>query len=122
MPEPHASTAIGAAAGAGIAAPWWLFGADPGALILGLIAATLASFWLAEISSRARAACAVGLAGLLAGFGAPNALAGIVAYYPAVQLTESAVPLLGLLIGLAAPSMVPVVLNAASRMMGRVGS
>lgn len=122
MAEPHASVAAGAVAGVGISAPWWLMGADPGALILGLIASTLASFWMAEISSRGRAAAAVCLSGLLAGFGSPAALAMATAYLPAVAPGAGSAPLLGLLIGAASPKLVPLAIDAAGRWLGRVAS
>lgn len=122
MAEPHASTAIGAAAGAGLAAPWWLFGADPAATVLGLTAATLVSFWLPEISSRPRAACAVGLAGLLAGFGAPTAQAALSALYPAMTPQPGTAPLIGLIIGVIAPKLVPIALKAAAGWMGKASS
>ena len=119
MTSPHA-TAAGAVAGSIIASPAGLYGADPVALILGLIAATLVSFGMSEISSKPRAASAVCLAGLLAGFGSPTALASISSAYPILALTESAVPLLGILIGALSPSLVPLIIAAAQRWLGRI--
>lgn len=119
MTSPHVTT-TGAGAGSVIAIPAWLYGADPTAMLLGLIAATLVSFGMSEISSKPRAASAVCLAGLLAGFGSPTALASISAAYPMLALTESAVPLLGILIGALSPSLVPLIIAAAQRWLGRI--
>lgn len=118
MPEPH-STSIGIAVGAGIGLTGSVFGAQVDALLVGLVAAILISFWLPTIDDRKKATAAVALSSLLSGYLAPVAAPALSAWLA----TEHAVVsdggplrlLIALLIGIVAPSGLPVVLRWFNR-------
>ncbi len=119
MAEPHASTLAGALAGAGISiSGGMLLGAQIDALVVGLLAALLISFWLKSIDNRLKAGAAVLFSSLLAGYGSP-----VLAAWTAAHVSGMAEPATGLrllcalCIGAAAPVLVPVIM---SRMAQRV--
>lgn len=121
MTEPT-STAACAAAGAVTALPLAIFGAATDALSLGLFAALLVTIWMPTISTRVRAFSAVLLSGVAAGYCAP-----VLAAVAAAQVTSLAgsgdtlrMPI-ALLIGLAAPTAIPVALTAFGAWIGKQG-
>jgi hypothetical protein len=71
MPEPNSIT-IGILAGTGIGLTGTVMGAQVDALLMGMIAAVFVSIWLPSINDRLRAASAVGISSLLAGYGSPE--------------------------------------------------
>lgn len=107
MAEPHA-TAAGVIIGSGIGLAGSFMGAQIDALVVGLMAAVFISIWLPTIDSKAKAAASVALSSLFAGYGAPVAVAVLVAKYPEFPLNESARLLLALLIGTVTPVSVPL--------------
>jgi hypothetical protein len=110
MAEPH-STALGVAVGAGIGLTGTVMGAQVDALLIGLMAAILISFWLPTVDDRKKAAAAVALSSLFSGYGAVWA-AQLLATKLAIVLPHE---LLALLIGVACPTMVPATLGLAKR-------
>lgn len=112
MAEPH-SSAIGAVAGAAAAAPAALFlGAHVDALIIGLMAAVFSSIWLPTVDDKVKAFASVCLSALLAGYGAPIAVANAASVVPGIVLApDQARPLLAVVIGAVCPLLVPVLLN-----------
>lgn len=114
MPEPH-STAIGIAVGAGIGLTGSIFGAQADALLIGLVAAILISFWLPTIDDRRKAAASVALSSLLAGYGSPVMAAWLAGTQTAMPAGAELSRLLALLIGVFCPTIVPVALGWAKR-------
>lgn len=114
MPEPH-STAIGIAVGAGIGLTGTMMGAQVDALLVGLVAAILISFWLPTIDDRRKAAASVALSSLLAGYGSPVAAAWLAGTETALQGGPDMRLLLALVIGILCPTIVPVLLGWAKR-------
>lgn len=111
MAEPH-SSAIGAAAGAAAALPTLFLGAHVDALFLGLLAAVFSSIWLPTVDDKIKAFSAVCLSALLAGYGAPIAVANAASVVPGIVATaDQARPLLALIIGAVCPALVPVLIN-----------
>lgn len=112
MAEPH-SSAIGAVAGAAAAAPAALFlEAHVDALILGLMAAVFSSIWLPTVDDKVKAFASVCLSALLAGYGAPIAVANAASVVPSLVATaDQARPLLALIIGAVCPALVPALIN-----------
>ncbi len=121
MAEPT-SAAAGAYACAVTALPLAIFGAATDALGLGLFAALLVTIWMPTISTHIRAFSAVLLSGVAAGYCAP-----VLAAVAAAQVTSLAgtgdtlrMPI-ALLIGLSAPTAIPVALTAFSAWIGKRG-
>lgn len=114
MPEPHA-TAAGLATGAAIGITGTIFGAQAEALLIGLVAAILISFWLPAIDDRKKAAASVALSALLAGYGAPVAAAWVAEQHSGITGGQPLQSLLALLIGVVCPTIVPVALGWAKR-------
>ena len=115
MPEPHATTAAGIATGTAIGLTGTIFGAQDEALLIGLMAAILISFWLPTIDDRKKAAASVALSALVAGYGAPVAAAWVAdqhAWLPPGRPLQS---LLALLIGIVCPTVVPALIGWAKR-------
>jgi len=114
MPEPH-SSAVGIAIGAGIGLTGTVMGAQVDALLIGLAAAILISFWLPTIDDRRKAAASVALSSLLAGYGSPVAAAWLAADHAELSSGSPLRLLLALLIGGAGPTVVPAALGMARR-------
>lgn len=114
MPEPH-STTLGIAVGAGIGLTGTVMGAQVDALIIGLVAAILISFWLPTIDDRKKAAASVAMSSLLAGYGSPVAAAWLAADQAEFSNGSPLRLLLALAIGAATPTLVPVILTWAKR-------
>ena len=114
MPEPH-STAAGVLVGAGIGLTGTVMGAQIDALMVGLIAAILISFWLPAVDNRGKAAASVALSSLLAGYGSPVAAAWLAADHAELASGSPLRLLLALIIGVTCPSLVPVAIGWAKR-------
>jgi len=106
--DPH-STIAGAVAG-GVTSTVSLFmGAQIDALIIGLVAAVFVSIQMDMIDNRLKAASAVLFASLLAGYGSPVAAEWVAGNAASIGANSEALRLLlALLIGAAAPSLVPL--------------
>ena len=121
MTEPT-SAAAGAYAGAVTALPLAIFGAATDALVLGLFAALLVTIWMPTISTRIRAFSAVLLSGIAAGYCAPVLAAVAAAQFAPLAGTGDTLRMpIALLIGLAAPTAIPVALTAFSAWIGKRG-
>lgn len=114
MAEPH-STAAGVAIGAGIGITGTIFGAQADALLVGLVAAILISFWLPTIDDRRKASAAVALSALLAGYGSPVAAAWLSSEHGGFHDGSPLRLLIALVIGVVAPFGVPVALGWIKR-------
>lgn len=114
MAEPN-STAIGIVVGAGIGLTGTVMGAQVDALIVGLVAAILISFWLPSINDRKRATAAVALSSLLAGYGSPVAAAYLAGEKYGLPAGSPLRLLLALVIGIACPAGIPMVLGWVKR-------
>lgn len=114
MPEPN-STAIGIAIGAGIGLTGTVMGAQVDALLIGLIAAILISFWLPAIDDRRKAAASVALSALLAGYGAPVAAGWLAGTQPELAAGSPLRLLVALSLGALCPTLVPAVIGWARR-------
>ncbi len=119
MTEPT-SAAAGIRAGCVTALPLAIFGAATDALCLGLFAALLVTIWMPTISTRIRAFSAVLLSGIAAGYCAPVLAAVAAAQLTCVEVDTLRMPI-ALLIGLAAPTAIPVALTAFSAWIGKRG-
>lgn len=118
MPEPHSTTA-GIIIGGSIGITGSLFGAEIDALLLGMFAAIFVSIWLPTVNDRIKAAAAVALSSLMAGYGSPVAVAWVVSDQAALSSSGSPLRLLmAIAIGAACPTIVPV---AIARMQSFVG-
>lgn len=90
-------------------------GAQVDALLVGLVAAILISFWLPTIDDRKKAAASVALSSLLAGYGSPVAAAWLAGTEAALHGGPDMRLLLALVIGIFCPTVVPVLLGWAKR-------
>ena len=112
--------------GAGIALPvavsTLMAGADPLGLLLGLIAATLVTFLVGGINNRWKAIAGILFAAMLSGFAAPVVAAGILHQWPDWKpVMDLAHPLVSIIIGGAAPTIIPAFLNGLARRADRIG-
>ena len=118
MTEPHSTTA-GIIIGGSIGITGSLFGAEIDALLLGMFSAILASIMLPAVNDRIKAAAAVALSSLMAGYGSPVAVAWVASDQAALAASGSPLRLLmAIAIGAACPTVVPV---AISRLQSIVG-
>lgn len=118
MPEPHSSTAAGLAAGAGLSLTTTFLGAQVDALMVGLVAAILASIMLDTIDTRPKAFAAVLLSALTAAY-LPQVLVGWLASN--IEHLGGGEPLrmvLALVVGASGPTVIPV---GVERIKGIVG-
>lgn len=119
MAEPH--TTAGALMGAvTIGVTGTVFGAPLDSLLVGLVAAIFVSIWMPAIDSRLKAAAAVMLSGLLAGYGSPVAAGWLAAEQAGLANGSPLRLLLALLIGAVAPTLVPVAVLRLQNMLGGV--
>ena len=114
MPEPN-STAAGIIIGAGIGLTGTVMGAQVDALMIGLIASVLISFWLPTIDDRKKAAASVALSSMLAGYGAPVAAGWLAGSQPELAAGSPLRLLVALALGALWPSLVPVIIGWARR-------
>lgn len=118
MPEPHSTTA-GIIIGGSIGITGSLFGAQIDALLLGMFSAIFVSIWLPTVNDRVKAAAAVGMSSLMAGYGSPVAVAWVASDQAALSAAGSPLRLLmAIAIGAACPTVVPV---AIARLQSVVG-
>lgn len=114
MAEP--GTAAGICAGAAVALPCSLLGAQTDAMVVGLIAAVLISFWLEAIDDRKKAFLAVLTSSLVAAYASPPVAKQMVAWFPAVGGDADGFRLacaFGL--GALGPTIIPKLLKRAER-------
>lgn len=103
------STAAGALAGAATSTASLFMGAQVDALVLGLISAVFVSIWLEKIDNRLKAAAAVLMSSLLAGYGSPVAAEWVIGNSSNVYANLEALRLLlAVVIGGGAPLLVPI--------------
>lgn len=114
MPEPH-STTIGIAVGAGIGLTGTVMGAQVDALLIGLVAAILISFWLPTIDDRKKATAAVAFSSLLAGYWSPVLAGWLAENFAALDGIGSLRMPIALAIGAVGPTLVPVLIGRAKR-------
>lgn len=112
MAEPHSTALAGALYGAGVSSVTLFFGAQVDALVAGLVAAILASIWMETIDNKRKAAAAVILSALLAGYGSPVAAQWVAFSVSGISITDQLRILFALLIGLSCPRLVPLLLYA----------
>lgn len=115
MAEPHSTVVAGALIGAGVSIPSVLLGAQVDALVAGLVAAFLVSIWMEPIDTRAKAASAVLLSSLLAGYGSPVAAQWLTANMDGVAYTDGLRLLTAVLIGVAMPFAIPLAVRFFSK-------
>lgn len=99
---------MGALTGAGVSSVTVLFGAQVDALVIGLVAAFLVSIWLEPIDTKSKAAAAVLLSALLAGYGSPFAAQWLVANSDGMVYSDALRLLAAALIGVSMPFAVPI--------------
>lgn len=115
MPEPHSTTTAGIAIGTGIGLTGTVMGAQVDALIVGLVAAILISFWLPTIDDRRKAAAAVAMSSLLAAYGSPVAAGWLAGTQPELAAGSPLRLLVALGIGAVCPTLVPAIIGRAKR-------
>jgi hypothetical protein len=115
MAEPHSTAALGALAGAGVSSMTIFLGAQVDALALGLAAAVFSSIWMTTIDNKTKAASAVLLSALLAGYGSPVAAQWVAANFTGIAGGDQLRLLLAVVIGLACPKLVPIVVAMGSK-------
>ncbi len=118
MAEPHSTVAAGLVQGASLSSATLLLGAQADALVAGLVAAILVSIWLDTINNYPKAAAAVILSALLAGYGSPVAAEWVTSSVSGIASTDSLRVLLALVIGAAAPTVVPIAINTFGKKAG----
>lgn len=118
MAEPHSTVLAGALAGAGVSSVTLLLGAQVDALVLGLIAAILVSIWMENIDNKGKAAAAVLLSAILAGYGSPVAAQYISASVTGITMTDPLRLLLAAVIGAMAPGIIPLAVRFVGNKIG----
>jgi hypothetical protein len=116
MTEP-ASTTTGIVVGAGIGLTGTILGAQIDALLMGMIAAVFASIWMPSIDNRIRAASAVAIATLLAGYGSPVLAHWLAATQPGLEEHGALRMLLAVLIGGGCPALLPVAMERVQKII-----
>ncbi len=117
MPEPNTTTA-GIVIGSGLGLSGTLLGAPLDALLVGLVASVLVSFWLPSIDNRGRAAAAVAFATLLAGWGAEVTAGWLAVNHAGLAYTQPLRLLLAVVIGGTAPPVVPFAIGKLKTLLG----
>jgi hypothetical protein len=115
MAEPNSTALAGAKIGAGTALPFAFFVPQIDALVLGMIAAFLASIMLKKIDDRPKAVAAVLLSSLLAAYCSPVAAQWVASAISGISITEELRLTLALLIGAVTPSIVPIAIAAIGK-------
>ena len=116
MTEP-ASTTTGIVVGAGIGLTGTILGAQIDALLMGMIAAVFASIWMPQIDNRLRAASAVAIATMLAGYASPVLAHWIASNHPGIQEHGALRMLLAVLLGGGCPALLPVAMERARKII-----
>lgn len=118
MPEPHSTTA-GIIIGGSIGITGSLFGAEIDALLLGMFSAIFVSIWLPTVNNRVKAAAAVAMSSLMAGYGSPVAVAWVASDQAALAASGSPLRLLmAIAIGAACPTIVPLAIARLQTIVG----
>jgi len=115
MAEPHSTALAGALYGAGVSSVTVFFGAQVDALIAGLVAAILASILMETIDNKRKAAAAVILSALLAGYGSPVAAQWFAFSVSGITITDPLRIVTALVIGAVCPHLIPLVLQALGK-------
>lgn len=115
----NSQAAKGAATGAAASVPSIVMGAQVDALFIGLAAAVFVAIWIEQINSRAKAAAAVMLSALMAGYGSPVAARWVADTAPALAADADALRLLlAVLIGVFTPTAIPIAIQYLGRKGG----
>lgn len=117
MTEPS-TTISTSTAGAGISLSFTLMGADVQALIVGLVAAVLMSFWLPSVDQRGKACASIMFSALASGYGAAAAAAVAADNLPMVPRGEQLNMLMAVVIGALLPVLMPAIIKRAKRWIG----
>lgn len=115
MAEPHTTVAAGLIQGIGISSVTLLLGAQVDALVVGLLAAVLVSFWLDTIDNKKKAAAAVVLSAMFAGYGSPVAAEWIAFKVAGIGSMDQLRIFLAVIIGAVSPTIAPLLLNLLSK-------
>lgn len=119
MADPHVTT--GVIIGATISPVALLLGAQVDALVAGMMAAVFASIWLETVDSKPKAAAAVLLSSMLAGYGSPVAASYVLGELPSVKGSGDALRLLcAAIIGASITWLLPMLMVYAKRKIGGV--
>lgn len=118
MQEPHSTVASGLLQGTLTSSVTLFMGAQVDALVAGLVAAILVSIWMDAIDNKSKAAAAVILSALLAGYGSPVAAEWVTATVSGIGSSDSLRVLLALVIGSSAPTVVPILIRTFGRKAG----
>jgi len=117
MAEPHVMT--GVVVGAAISPVALLIGAQVDALVVGLMAAVFATIWLETVDSKPKAAAAVALSAMLAGYGSPVAASYVASAVPSVADVGDGLRLLcAAVIGASVTWVLPLVMRYAKTKSG----
>ena len=111
MAEPHSTVGAGLLQGASLSSVSVLLGAQVDALVAGLVAAILVSIWLDTINNKSKAAAAVILSSLLAGYGSPVAAEWVTASISGIASSDQLRVLMALMIGAASPTVIPIAIR-----------
>lgn len=115
LTQQTAEQATGAGIALPVAASTLMAGADPLGLLLGMIAATLVTFLLGSVDNRWKAIAGILFAAMLSGFATPAVAAGILHRWPDWKpVMDLAHPLMSIIIGGAAPTIVPAFQRAGA--------
>lgn len=117
MTEPGA-TVVSSAAGAGLRLSFTLLGADAQALVVGLVAAVLMSFWLPAVDQRSKACASVMFSALASGYGAAAAAAVAADNLPVLGKVEQLHMLMAVIIGALLPVLMPAIIKRAKQIIG----
>lgn len=118
MPEPH-TTAGGMIVGASIGITGSVLGAQIDALLLGLVASIFVSVWIPTVNDRFKAASAVAMSSLLAGYGSPVVASWLSSEQHGFADGSPLRLLMALLIAIVTPTVIPV---AVTRLQSFVAS
>ena len=122
LPQQTTEQVTGAGIALPIAASTLMAGADPLGLVLGLMSATMITFLLGSINNRWKAVAGILFAAMLSGFATPAVAAAILHQWPTWRpVMDLAHPLVSILIGGAAPTIIPAFLNGLARRAEKLG-
>lgn len=116
--EPSASTVAGVAAGTYIGLSGTILGAQPEAVVIGLMTAIPAAVFVPAVSGKLRACSAVALGAALAGYGATALAQWLAAHVGDIGTAEALRPLAAALLGAGTPTLGPVIIGRISSIIG----
>lgn len=108
-------------AGAGIGLTGTIMGAQVDALVMGMIAAVFVSIWLPSINDRLRAASAVAISSLLAGYGSPVLAGWLIAEQHGFTGGPELRMLIAVVIGATCPALMPATIERAKVLIAGAG-